>query len=83
MGKQRYFNSQGEMRQWMRDNRRTLKKLYIDDNMTARKVAENQNIAFDQRFAKLLHEEIGDKNMGLGGRRIGSGNKKGWATRRK
>lgn len=77
MGKQRYFKTQGDITRWIRENESTLRFLYFDKNMTARKVAENQNVHFDQRFAKVLARELGKKGMGLGGMRIGSGNKKG------
>ncbi|MBK8737652.1 MAG: hypothetical protein IPL98_17765 [Saprospiraceae bacterium] len=44
--------------------------------MTARKVAENQNIYYDNNFQKALLRVCGSKGMGLGGSRIGSGKKK-------
>ena len=77
MGKLRYFSNQGDLRDFIRNNSTTLKDLYFIKNLTARKVAENQNIFFDSRFARLLTEELGKKGMGLGGKRQGSGNKKG------
>lgn len=52
------------------------KKLYITNNLTARKVAENQNIHYDANFQKALLRVLGKKGMGLGGARIGSGQKK-------
>lgn len=55
------------------------KQLYIKRGMTARKVAENQNIQFDANFSKALHRLL-PKSMGHGGARVGSGNKKGWKS---
>lgn len=52
------------------------KRLYITENMTARKVAENQNIHFDNNFQKALLRTFGTKGMGKGGARPGSGQKK-------
>ena len=77
MGIRKKFESQSDIREWIRDNKTTLSRLYFDKNLTARKVAENQNIEFDRRFSKVLAEELGKKGMGLGGSRQGSGNKKG------
>lgn len=58
------------------------KNLYIKKGMTARKVAEKQNIAFDQNWAKALNRIL-PKNLGHGGSRPGSGNKKGVRLRKK
>lgn len=58
-------------------NLAVFKRLYITQDMTARKVAENQNIEFDQEFAKALFRVFGPKGKGLGGARLGSGNKRG------
>lgn len=58
-------------------NLQLYKHLYLERDMTARKVAENQNIKFDNNFQKALLRAVGSKGKGLGGRRLGSGNKKG------
>lgn len=58
-------------------NKSLFTDLYIKMNLTARKVAENQNIAYDQNFQKALLRVCGAKGFGLGGKRLGSGNKKG------
>lgn len=60
-------------------NRALFKRLYIIQDMTAKKVAENQNIEWDQEFSKALFRVFGPKGKGKGGSRIGSGNKKGVA----
>lgn len=52
------------------------KQLYHTKGLTARKVAENQNIQYDNNFQKALCRLL-PKNMGRGGARLGSGNKKG------
>lgn len=57
-------------------NEALFKTLYIKKDMTARKVAENQNIAYDANFQKALIRVLGTKGKGLGGARIGSGQKK-------
>ena len=56
-------------------NRALYKMLYVTRGMTARKVAENQNIAYDNNFQKALCR-VFPKKMGWGGFRIGSGQKK-------
>ena len=58
-------------------NIKLFKKLYISKNLTARKIAENQNIHFDNNFQKALLRVLGKKKAGWGGRRENSGNKKG------
>lgn len=58
-------------------NKKLFKELYIDKDLTSKKVAENQNIQFDNNFAKVLLRVLGAKEMGHGGKRPGSGNKKG------
>ena len=57
------------------DNKAVFIQLYFKKNMTARKVAENQNIEFSPSFAKALVRVLGTKGMGLGGARLGAGNK--------
>lgn len=69
--------SYSDARQFCEDNIATLKRLYLDQDMTAKKVAENQNIHYDNNFQKALLRVVGSKNKGLGGPRPGSGNKKG------
>ena len=58
-------------------NKVLFNKLYITENMTAREVAANQNIFYDQNIQKALYRVCGSKGNGLGGVRVGSGNKKG------
>lgn len=57
-------------------NRTLFKRLYLTDNLTARKVAESQNIHYDNNFQKALLRTFGPKGMGHGGARQGSGQKK-------
>lgn len=61
---------------YIRKNEALFKRLYITQNMTARKVAENQNIQFDNNFSKALLRIFGKKTSGWGGSRPGSGQKK-------
>lgn len=56
---------------------KTLEEMYLTNDMTARKVAENQNIHYDNNFQRALLRTVGRKGKGLGGARPGSGNKKG------
>jgi hypothetical protein len=65
-----------QARKEIADNQSLYKSLYILQGLTARKVAENQNIRYDNNFQKALCRAF-PKNMGLGGKRPGSGNKKG------
>lgn len=69
--------SYSEMMDYIDKNKALFKKLFLADNMTAKKVAENQNIEFDQNFSKALMRSLGKKTDGHGGARVGSGNKKG------
>ena len=62
---------------YIENNRKLITDLYITKNLTARLVAENQNIFYDQNFQKALLRVCGTKGVGLGGSRQGSGNKKG------
>jgi len=62
---------------FVKENKARLSKLYIDKDLSARGLAERNNIFFDQNWAKALFRVLGSKNKGLGGARDGSGNKKG------
>lgn len=59
------------------ENKSELKKLYIDEDLTARIVASRVNVEYSNNFQKGLLRVIGPKGKGLGGSRQGSGNKKG------
>jgi hypothetical protein len=72
----RKFSSYQECLEFVEYNKVIFKTLYIKRDMTARKVAENQNIYYDNNFQKALLRVCGSKGMGLGGSRIGSGKKK-------
>ena len=61
---------------YIQRNEALFKMLYIKKDMTARKVAENQNIGYDANFQKALLRVLGSKGKGLGGARAGSGQKK-------
>lgn len=61
---------------YIEQNRAVFKILYIQQGMTARKVAENQNIFYDNNFQKALLRVLGTKGVGKGGARLGSGQKK-------
>ena len=71
------FLSYSECLQHIEKNIKLFKDLYITKDLTARKVAENQNIFYDQNFQKALLRVCGNKGLGLGGKRQGLGNKKG------
>jgi len=73
----RKFLTYSEVVEYVSENKTILKRLYIDSDMTARKVAENQNVFYDQNFQKALLRVCGKKGKGLGGLRQNSGNKKG------
>jgi hypothetical protein len=51
--------------------------LYIKKNLTAREVAEKMNVEFNNNLSKVLLRVCGKKSLGLGGKRLGSGMKKG------
>lgn len=57
-------------------NEALFRLLYVKQNLTARKVAESQNIHYDSNFQKALFRTFGPKGMGHGGARVGSGQKK-------
>lgn len=57
-------------------NEALFRLLYVKQNLTARKVAESQNIHYDNNFQKALLRTFGPKGMGHGGARPGSGQKK-------
>jgi len=61
---------------YVEQNKAVFKMLYIQQKMSAKKVAENQNIHFDNNFQKALLRVLGKKGMGKGGARVGSGQKK-------
>lgn len=49
---------------------------------TARETCEKFGIPFEQKYVKILHQ-LFPKDMGLGGARKGSGNKKGYKFNQK
>ncbi len=53
------------------------RQLYHKQGLTAKVVAQRMGIAFDNNFQKALLREVGPKGLGLGGFRLGSGNKPG------
>lgn len=67
--------SYNEMVDYIEKNRSTIKKMYNSD-MTSRKIAENQNIHYDNNWQKALLRTLGPKGKGLGGARPGAGRKK-------
>lgn len=62
--------------EYVERNKALFTRLYKIENMTAKKVAENQNIHYDNNFQKALLRVCGKKGLGLGGARVGSGKKK-------
>ncbi|MEM6699030.1 MAG: hypothetical protein AAF847_00120 [Bacteroidota bacterium] len=60
----------------VREERHLYENLYIRRDLTAKKVAENQNIHYESWVNKVLHQVFGNKGKGHGGRRANSGNKK-------
>ena len=73
---QRKFISYSEALDYVTKNEAVFKLLYIKKDMTAKKVAENQNIFYDNNFAKALLRVCGKKGLGQGGARVGAGQKK-------
>lgn len=69
--------SYSEAVEYVEKNKYAIKKLYSEADATARKIAENQNVHYDQNFQKALLKVLGPKGKGLGGSRQGSGMKKG------
>lgn len=65
-----------EMVAYIEDNKILCKKLYISNDLTAREVAKTLQIDYNSNFAKALLVVLGQKGMGLGGARQGSGQKK-------
>lgn len=63
--------------QFIESNKATVKRLYIGKDLTGRIVAEKLNISYSNSFQKALLRVLGAKGKGLGGARLGSGNKKG------
>ena len=72
----RKFLTYSDCEACIEQNKAVFKLLYITRDMTARKVAENQNIEYTPNFQKALLRVVGKKGLGLGGARIGSGQKK-------
>jgi len=62
--------------EYIERNEALFKRLYLTQNLTARKVAETQNIHYDNNFQKALLRVLGQKGMGMGGARAGAGQKK-------
>lgn len=62
--------------EYIQRNEALFKRLYITLDMTARKVAENQNLHYDNNLQKALLRTFGPKGKGHGGARPGSGQKK-------
>lgn len=77
MGLKRKKMTQTEAVEHIEKNKAIFRELYLKRDMTARKTAENQNIEYDEEFAKALFRVFGAKGKGKGGARLGSGNKKG------
>lgn len=76
MGKRRKLTRK-EFLCLVREQQPIYKELYIDRGLTARKVAENQNIHYEVWTPKVLFSVLGSKQLGHGGKRQNSGNKKG------
>lgn len=61
----------------------TAKNLYINRDYTARQLAEHLKVVYDNNFQKACIKAFGVKGKGLGGARMGSGNKKDGRERRR
>jgi len=64
-----------EAREVVEGRKKAIKPLY--KKLTARRIAENQNLEYNNFFQKALIQVLGPKGMGLGGTRENAGNKKG------
>lgn len=62
---------------YVEKNKRVIRPLYFDKDLTAKKIAENQNVSYDANFQKALFKVMGPKGKGHGGSRPGAGNKPG------
>lgn len=61
----------------------TAKNLYINKDYTARQLAEHYIVVYDNNFQKACIRVFGEKGKGLGGERMGSGNRKEGRERRR
>lgn len=59
-------------------NEQEVRRLYFDLDMTAKQVCETLGVPYSQRIQKDFYAKLGPKGKGWGGKRRGSGNKKGW-----
>ncbi len=77
MANLRKLKTYKEVHEFISGNRVLIGEMYLDKDMSARNIAENQNIHFTQNFATVLLRTFGKKGAGHGGARVGSGNKLG------
>lgn len=66
-----------EFNNLVRENMKLYKELYFNRDLTARQVAESQNILYEDWIPRVLYQVLGSKKKGYGGKRQNSGNKKG------
>jgi len=72
----RKLSSYGSVPNWMIENESSILRYYIKKDLTAKKFAEMMNVEYSSAWKNKL-QELYPKGKGLGGSRIGSGNKKG------
>ena len=63
-----------EMVDFLLSHEKEAKTLY--KSMTARQLAEHYNILYNSNWQKVCFRYLGEKKLGLGGTRVGSGKKK-------
>jgi hypothetical protein len=67
-----------EVKELITDNEKAIRKLYIDNDLTAKEIANMYKSEYSDYWNKELYRQLGTKNKGHGGKRTGSGNKKGF-----
>jgi hypothetical protein len=69
--------TRNEVKELIENNESAIRKLYIDNDLTAKEVSATYNCEYSDFWNKELYRVIGSKGKGHGGVRKNSGNKKG------
>ena len=73
----RKFNTSVEAREFIKKKESRIRKEYLDNDRTAREVAQLFLVFHNDPWSKALFRYFGKKQKGWGGSRKNSGNKKG------
>lgn len=65
-----------QMTEFLGENSVTAKDFYHKKNFTAKELAEHFSIIYNKNWQKACFRVLGQKGLGLGGERKGSGNRK-------